>query len=257
MKSKWFLSAFCAFFLVLGAALAVDDKPREAAAPAEKTAAKKFPDQDPAKGSLEGKILFEGKMPEIVPFKVPDNHQDHASCAAHVKQEKLILSEKNEVKDALVSVAKYKPAEKAKPREITLDNKDCAFVPHVQATTVGSSLKITNSDKFLHNTRGVLSLSFNNAIGAGQVVEKTLKKPGWGVVSCDFHTWMQAHIWIFDHDLFDVTGTDGTYKVPNVPPGEYEIDIWHEYPLQAQKQKVKIEAGKATKLDVMLKAVQK
>ncbi|MBI4605183.1 MAG: hypothetical protein HY721_24730, partial [Planctomycetes bacterium] len=182
--------------------------------------------QDPAKGALEGRVTLEGEAPQVKGPEIPANHQDREKCAGHVKQEKLVLSEKKEVKDAVISVANFKPSEKPKPRSPTLDNKDCTFVPHVQATTVGSTLKLTNSDSFLHNTRGVLSLSFNNAIGAGQSIEKPLKKPGWGVVSCDFHGWMQAHIWVFAHDLFDVSKADGSYRIPNIPPGEYEIEVW-------------------------------
>src|SRR4030095_14259349 len=231
-----------------------ESKPAEAAAAtAPGAGGGKKAEQAPATGAIEGKVTLEGPVPEVKPPEIRPDHQDKAACQAHLKQEKVILSDKKELKDVVVSVSKYKPAEKPKPREVTLENKNCTFVPHVQAVTAGSNLKITNSDAFLHNSRGVLSLSFNNAIAAGQSVEKPLKKPGWGVVSCDVHAWMQAHIWVFEHDLFDVTGVDGTFKIPNVPPGEYEIDVWHEYPLKAEKVKVKVEAGKTAKLDVALK----
>jgi plastocyanin len=260
------LLAVAATFTVSAAFAFLDDPagkpaapaaPAAASAPAAPAAAKKYPEQDSAKGWLEGKITLEGKAPEVKPPEIPPGHQDHAYCSMHLKQEKLIVSEKKELKDVIVSVSKYKPAEKVKPRECTLENKDCAFVPHVQATTVGSTLKILNSDKFLHNTHGVLALEFNNAVGPGQTVEKPIKKAGRAQIQCDFHSWMQGHIWIFEHDLFDVTGEDGVYRIPNIPPGEYEIAIWHEYPLAPQTQKVKIEAGKPTKLDVGLKGIEK
>ncbi len=225
-------------------------KPAEAA-----SAAKKYPDQDPQKGSLEGQVTIDGDAPTLEAKVIPPGHQDHAACIAHLKEERWILSDKKEVKDVVVSVLGYKPAEKVKPRELTLDNKGCTFVPHISATTVGSALTVTNSDAFVHNTHANLALQANFAVGPGQSETKKLPKDGWVAINCDFHPWMFAHIKVFAHDLFDLTSTDGAYKIANIPPGEYEIEIWHEYPLVATKQKVKIEAGKATKLDVALKVV--
>lgn len=236
-----------------GAAKAADPA---SAKPADATvaAAKKYPDQDPAKGSLEGRVTFEGEIPVIPPKVIPPDHKDRATCAAHVKEERLILSEKKEIKDVVVSVTGYKPSEKPKPREILVDNKDCTYSPHVQAATVGSTVKVTNNDGFIHNFHANLALQLNRAIGPGQSDTAKLPKEGWVAITCDFHGWMAAHIKVFAHDLFDLTGSDGTYKIANIPPGEYEIEYWHEYPVATAKQKVKIEAGKATKLDMALKS---
>jgi len=258
------LLTLCASIIALGLLLRADDKPGPAAdadkkaetkpADAAKAEAKKYPDQDPALGSLEGKVTFEGDPPRIDPKTIPANHQDHAACVAHLKEERLLLGEKKELKDVVVSVFGYKPAQKPKPREITLENKNCTYVPHVQATTAGSSVKITNSDKFIHNFHASLALQKNVAIAPGGSQTEKLPREGWAVITCDFHTWMGAHIKVFGHDLFDVTGADGAFKIPNIPPGEHEIELWHEYPVAPQKVKVKIEPGKATRLDVALKS---
>jgi len=232
-------------------------EPTEPPAPTATDTKKKYPAQDPSQGALEGKITFEGELPV---FKLPEIRADHpekTACVDHLENETLILSENNEIKDVVVSVAKYKPENRVKPRTITLDNKHCAFVPHVQAATVRSKLKITNSDLFLHNTRAVLAASFNQAVAPGREVEKALRKPGWIPVGCDLHPWMRAHIWIFAHDLFDVSEADGAYKIPNIPPGEYDIEYWHEYPLKRQTKKVTIEAGKTTRLDVAFRKQEK
>lgn len=216
---------------------------------------KEYPEQDPALGSIEGKVTFEGTPPELPPIEIKADHPDRAKCVDFVKNERLVLSKDREICGVVLSVADYKPAQKPKPRKPTLDNKHCAFVPHVQATTIGSELEVTNSDNFLHNTRGVLALSFNTAIAGGGKETQKIRKAGRGVVSCDFHTWMQANVWVFAHDLFDWTLEDGNYKIANIPPGEYELEVWHEMLApRGEKHKIKIEAGKATKLDWTLKA---
>ena len=78
-------------------------------------------------------------------------------------------------------------------------------------------------------------------------------------MKCDIHTWMQANIQVFDHDLFAVTNATGDFRIANVPPGEYEIEVWHEMlapAFQAKDRKiagkVKVEAGKTAELNIAL-----
>ncbi len=47
-------------------------------------------------------------------------------------------------------------------------------------------------------------------------------------VGCDVHGWMTAYIGVVDHPYFAVTGSDGSFELPNLPPGDYEIEAWHE-----------------------------
>jgi hypothetical protein len=115
---------------------------------------------------------------------------------------------------------------------------------------------VTSSDPFLHNTHLFFDFNANFAVTKGDPVVKKLPKEGKVLVQCDFHPWMQAWIRIFAHDLFDASAADGTYKLVNVPPGEHEVEIWHEV-LEAPKQKVKVEAGKTATVDFALKARKK
>src|SRR4029453_6876012 len=130
-----------------------------------------------------------------------------------------------EVQNAVISVAGYKPPTKAEPHEITLENRNCTFFPRIQATTVGSKLKVTSFDPFLHNTHALLAANFNKAVAKGDEIVEKLPKQGGVLFKCDFHPWMQAWIQVFPHDLFDVTDAKGTFKLVNVPPGEHEIEI--------------------------------
>lgn len=226
---------------------------REAGAEPEK----KYPPLEPGMGIIEGTVLLDGPAPEIKALVVPKNNQDHAFCVEHVVSEELIVGPKKQLKNAVVSVGghRYRAKQKPKPRKPVMDNRNCLFVPHVMATTVGSTLVLTNSDDFVHNARGLLRplSGINVAIPSGGRVEKKLRRPGWGVMKCDFHPWMTAHVHVFNHELFDVSARDGTWKIVNVPPGTYEIEIWHER-LQPVKRKITVEAGKTTRLDVGLQA---
>ena len=47
-------------------------------------------------------------------------------------------------------------------------------------------------------------------------------------MKCDVHAWMNAWVGVVNHPYFAVTGTDGAFSLPNLPPGTYTVEAWHE-----------------------------
>lgn len=43
------------------------------------------------------------------------------------------------------------------------------------------------------------------------------------------HVWLIADIWMFDHSWFAVTGPDGAFALPPLPPGRYTLQIEHRW----------------------------
>jgi uncharacterized protein (DUF2141 family) len=39
---------------------------------------------------------------------------------------------------------------------------------------------------------------------------------------------MIGYAGVLDHPYFAVTGSDGTFSLPDLPPGTYTIAAWHE-----------------------------
>jgi plastocyanin len=129
---------------------------------------------------------------------------------------------------------------------VELDQKGCVYVPHVVTVMVGQELKAKNSDGFLHNVHGLAKDNgeFNfpqqqkgqeNKIDATKAAE-TYK------VKCDVHPWMSAWAAVLTHPYYAVTGKDGKFSIPNLPPGTYEIEAWHEK-LGTQKASVTVGAS--------------
>jgi hypothetical protein len=57
---------------------------------------------------------------------------------------------------------------------------------------------------------------------------------------------MHAFIGVVDNPYFAVTGADGSFEIPNLPPGDYVIEAWHET-LGTQEQKITVlPQGKTT-----------
>jgi len=204
-----------------------------------------------ATGAIAGRVVLKGELPEMKPLAVEPSHKDRAVCGAEIPYERHIFGPDNAVKNAVMALAKVPGAPKPAPRKISLDNQRCRFVPHVQATTQGSVLRITSQDKgVLHSAMGVMTNTFNVAISSPeQVIEQKLNRPGQTPIKCSTHGWMEAHVWVFPHEFFAVTSIEGKYRIEGIPPGKYEVKLVHEGLDAGDKPlEVTVEAGKTTEL---------
>ncbi len=72
-------------------------------------------------------------------------------------------------------------------------------------------------------------------------------------LKCDVHFWMVSYLHVLTHPFFAVTGDDGSFTIPNLPPGTYTIEAWHEK-LGAQTQTVTVQAGQAAPVSLTFSA---
>jgi hypothetical protein len=123
--------------------------------------------------------------------------------------------------------------------------RDQAFVPHVLAITVGTTVDFPNGDPFFHS---VFSLSKTKAFDLGSYPRGKSKavrfdRPGVVQVFCDIHSHMSAYIIVFAHRFFAVTDAAGRYEIAGVPPGAYTLRVWHEGEVRDTRPIVIPEAG--------------
>ncbi len=62
-------------------------------------------------------------------------------------------------------------------------------------------------------------------------------------LQCDQHNYMEAWFYAVDNPYYAVVGQDGTFKIDQVPPGEYELYAWHPMMEEPIEQKIKVTAG--------------
>jgi hypothetical protein len=111
-----------------------------------------------------------------------------------------------------------------------LDQIGCLYEPYVLGVVAGQKLKIKNSDNFLHNVHATpkINKEFNFAQPVPMVSEKAFDKPEVLVrMKCDVHEWMFAYIGVVDHPYFAVTDKDGSFKIADVPAGDYTVEAYH------------------------------
>jgi plastocyanin len=116
------------------------------------------------------------------------------------------------------------------PARAVMDQRNERFVPHVLAVMVGTVVDFPNSDRTYHN---VFSLSRAQRFdlgryAAGKSKSVRMDRPGVVRVFCDIHSHMNAFVLVFNHPYFDISGDDGRFALPAVPPGNYTVVGWYE-----------------------------
>ena len=141
--------------------------------------------------------------------------------------------------------------EEREPTRAIMDQRNETFVPHVLAVTVGTIVDFPNNDKTFHN---VFSLSKAKRFDLGRYAAGKSKavrfdQPGLVRVFCDIHSHMSAYVLVLTHRFFNVTDTDGRFRIPAVPPGTYTIVGWYEGEARTTRP-VTVPAGGIAEIDL-------
>lgn len=210
-------------------------------------------------GWITGKISYAGGPPVA---KKIEPTTDKAACGKHgpIFSEELTVSPDSGLQNAVVSIANITAGRSvfsmAPP---VLEQNGCTFRPHVLVVPVGKPLTVRNSDGLLHNihTHSLKNPPVNIAQAAA-VPEITLGPytvPELVKVGCDIHGWMSAWFWVTNNPYAVVTGANGSYKIADLPPGKYVVEVWHET-LGKISSEVTVAAGKETRLNLTFPAAR-
>ncbi len=121
----------------------------------------------------------------------------------------------------------------ASAQPLLVDQKGCEYVPYVAAAQTGQKIQVKNSDPFMHNVHPIPAVAGNPEANKAQMAKAPdlifafEKSEPFLKFKCDVHPWMFSYISIFDHPYFAVSGKDGSYKIANVPPGKYTLEVSH------------------------------
>lgn len=130
-----------------------------------------------------------------------------------------------------------------------MSQQDGAFVPHVLAVPVGSTVEFPNADSIYHN---VFSLSRSASFDLGRYPRGTSRsvrfdEPGVVKVFCHIHSDMSAVVLVLPNRFFASPDVEGRLRIDGIPPGEYTVVAWHERAPRTTRT-VRIEDGAATRV---------
>jgi plastocyanin len=193
------------------------------------------PSVDPATAAtITGTVHFDGKPPARIPI---DMALDPACLMVTEPNltEQFIVSHGG-LANVFVYVKSGAPPSlaPASAQPVLLNQKSCRYTPHVVAVQQGGRIAFQNSDPTLHNVHTTPDQPGNASL---DLSEMPMGKPQTEVfhtpetmlpVRCNNHPWMQAFINVAPNPYYAISGPDGTFTLPNLPPGTYTLAAVHE-----------------------------
>lgn len=149
-----------------------------------------------------------------------------------VFDQEVVLGANGELANGLVWVKNPPKGPHPAPKDsIVIDAEGFFFNPRVVAVQAGQTLRLKNSG--LSNCNFHLAARVNKEVNVGLVKGNDwavkLEHPEFAVrLKHDCCPWMIAWVNVLDHPYFAVTGADGKFRIPNLPPGTYKLALWHE-----------------------------
>jgi plastocyanin len=219
-------------------------------------------------GVIRGKVTF-ANAPESMPQQI-DMGSRARECGTEgkpVAYEYYVVGADNAAGNVLVYV-RSGPATQVKTpvptADLVFELRNCMYAPHVVGMRAGQAVRFNTSGAVHHNIHlrsqrnGDWNTTMfpNSSLLAGEGHTQRITNPEFPPIalSCDIHTWMRAFVGVFTHDYFRVTREDGAYELAGLPPGDYEIEAWHER-AKADPQTVTIASAETKELNFVLKFI--
>ncbi|HTL53105.1 MAG TPA: carboxypeptidase-like regulatory domain-containing protein, partial [Planctomycetota bacterium] len=187
--------------------------------------------------SLTGRVFFAGPPPPRHPLHLDHEPVTPGDSRPDLLSERRIVNPQNHgIQNAVVFVksglAGPMPPPPAEP--VVLKIQGWRYEPHVAVVRVGQKLVVWNFD------RSPCAPHTQSRYRAGETVER-VTQPGQQTTFQFFHTeagfrllddihaFLDATISVVDNPYHAVTDSDGTFAIPNLPPGNYTLTAWSDW----------------------------
>lgn len=191
-------------------------------------------------GSVSGQFVLKGDMPKIAAANIMG--KDANVCAAKQLPEETLqvdVDGDNGIANIVVYLKKapkdiHPDLKTPKDKQITFDQKDCRFTPHILLVRTGQEVLVKSDDPVNHNTHThpfrnqelnfLLKPKDREGVPVKYEQAESLPMP----VNCDLHPHMKGYWVVCDHPYAAITDKEGKFKIENLPAGQYEFTVWHE-----------------------------
>jgi plastocyanin len=211
----------------------------------------------PGRGEITGEVTFTGTSakPQVINMsKFPD-------CVKLNPKPRMTEDVVTGPGTALQNVVVYVSGAAAgtysrSPVPAIFDQKDCHFSTHVLAFQAGQELQMSNHDPLAHNIHPMphINREWNQILLPGTPPSSyTLDSPEFIPVKCNIHPWMRGYFVVLQTNYFAVTGEEGRFRLPELPPGKYAVTAWHEV-FGTQSKEITVGDGQQISVDFVFHA---
>jgi len=210
-------------------------------------------------GVIEGRVTLDGPVPEPRGFNLI-TFPDPAYCGriSNGRGWRLlhdfVVGPNAGLKDAIVFL---EGVEAGKPFELSvplIEARDCMFQPFMTIVRNGHAVEVINMDPVMHDIQGYetsieagarvlfntpLVMNFQHRRGDIRAMHN--HAPGKSLVGpiylnkgrrtfymqCGFHAFMESWAMAVSNPYYALTDGAGSFKIENIPPGTYQLIVWH------------------------------
>jgi hypothetical protein len=176
-------------------------------------------------GTIVGSVRLTGHAPSFDAPRVSDS-----KCPA-ASDETVVVNPNHTLRNVLVRLVNAPPT--PPPAEpLLLVEEGCMIRPRMAGAITGQRILLRNLDATPHNT--VALRSYTAVWRAFQLPRSADSEHYFNDNSmlyrlrCDNHSWTRGFLWVQNNRHFAVTDDSGSFVLPNVPSGTWEIEAFHE-----------------------------
>ena len=199
-------------------------------------------------GNITGTVLYDGDAPAR-PALTATKDQHCVDAVKGTKSEALVVSKGKGIKNVVIYARVPRTKVTLPEKNPVMDQKGCAYYPHVLVVPVGATVDLTSKDPVAHNVHSHAQKNEQINIQIpkpGIVVPHTIAKAEEIKFTCDIHAWMTGYIVAVPSNFYTVTGgkddkgewlsadayeksaDTGKYTLENLPAGRARVVAWHE-----------------------------
>jgi hypothetical protein len=209
--------------------------------------------------TIEGRVTLYGAIPEpkgfnLVTFPDPTYCGRISNGKGWRLLHDFVVDQEKGLKDTIVvleGVGAGKPFEMSVP---LIEARDCMFNPFVTIVRNGHAVEVINMDPVMHDIQGYETsleagarvlfntpLIMNHEHHRGDILATHNHAPGKSIVGplylnkgrrtfymqCGFHAYMESWAMTVNNPYYAVTDASGAFRIENIPPGTYQMVVWH------------------------------
>ena len=197
-------------------------------------------------GSVQGKVTFEGALPEDAIEKIGINKNPDVCDKEGTGFREVVWVDVKDgaLRGSFVFIDKITKGKKwADPEggNYMVLQKGCRFTPWAQVIKPGPiTIRHDDPESVLHNinTREMIGVEKGRIVKRtmfnfgqpepGDIIKKLKpRRSSFISLNCEAHNFMFGFMMAPKHPYAVVVKEDGSYSIDDVPPGEYTVKAWH------------------------------